>query len=167
MSALYALYPNPDSAQAAVDNLRAAGVDDRDITVISPEPFDEYESSRRDGATWLYWSAGVGGALGLCAGYLLTTLTQRAWPLVTGGMPIVAPWPNLVVMFELTMLGGILATVITLVVEARIARRQPALYDPGVSDGNVLVGIANPPAGDVESVRAALLTNPAVQIKTL
>ena len=37
----------------------------------------------------------------------------------TGNMPIVAWWPNLIVMFELTMLGAILATVITLFVSAR------------------------------------------------
>ena len=33
-------------------------------------------------------------------------------------MPIVAWWPNLIIIFELTMLGAILATVVTLFVTA-------------------------------------------------
>ena len=40
MSAVYALYGDPDSAQVAVDRLRAIGVPDPDIVVISSEPFE-------------------------------------------------------------------------------------------------------------------------------
>ena len=110
MRALYALYSDPDTAQRAVDSLRRAGVADRQITVISSEPFEEYEFSHRDKPTWIFWIAAGGGALGLVLGYLLASGTQRAWPLSTGGMPIVAMWPNIIIMFELTMLGAILAT---------------------------------------------------------
>ena len=39
------------------------------------------------------------------AAVLLTTGTELAWPLNTGGMPIVAWWPNLVIIFEMTMLA--------------------------------------------------------------
>ena len=38
MKAIYGLYAHGASAQSAVDRLRAAGVADRDITVLSPEP---------------------------------------------------------------------------------------------------------------------------------
>jgi ActD protein len=58
------------------------------------------------------------------------------------------------VMFELTMLGGILAAVITLLVTARLVRRRPAFYDPAVSDGQILVGVAA--AGDPATVERAL-----------
>jgi hypothetical protein len=59
-------------------------------------------------------------------------------------LPVVAWWPNLIVMFELTMLGGILAAVITLLVTARLPGRLPALYDPAVMDGSILVGVSAP-----------------------
>ena len=55
-------------------------------------------------------------------------------------MPIVAWWPNLIVIFEMTMLGAILATVITLIVTAGLGRRMPTLYDPEVTNGKILVG---------------------------
>ena len=46
-------------------------------------------------------------------------------------MPIVANCPNLIVIFEMTMLGAILATVLTLFVTAKLPRPLPVLYDPG------------------------------------
>ena len=114
MSVIYALYTEPDDVQRAVDGLRAAGLAERAIIVISSEPIEEYEFSHRDKATWLYWIAGGGGVVGLAVATWLTRMTEVAWPLPTGNMPIVAWWPNLIIMFELTMLGGILAAVVTL-----------------------------------------------------
>ena len=71
-------------------------------------------------------------------------MTERAWPLETGNMPIVAWWPNLIVIFEMTMLGAILATVLTLLVTAKLPSRVPPLYDPEVTDGKILVGVVDP-----------------------
>ena len=152
MSVLYALYTEPDDVQVAVDNLRKAGVPEKEIVVISSEPIEEYEFSHRYKATWLYWIAGGGGALGLAIGTWLTRMTELAWPLPTGGMPIVSWWPNLIIMFELTMLGGILATVITLFITAKIPTTENKLYDLRVSDGKILVGVESP----AEPLRAAI-----------
>jgi hypothetical protein len=93
-------------------------VADPDITVISGEPIEGHELGRRDAGTWMWWIASAGGLTGLAFGTWLTWMTETAWPLPTGNMPIVAWWPNLIVMFELTMLGGILAAVVTLPVTA-------------------------------------------------
>lgn len=144
MNAIYGLYDNPVVAQRAVDGLRAAGVADADIQVMSSEPFEEYEFSHRDSATWMHWIAGVGGIAGFTGAYLLTTMTQQSWPIKTSGMPIVAPWPNLIVIFEMTMLGAIVATVLTLFVTAKLPRPMPPLYDPEVSNGYILVGVQQP-----------------------
>jgi hypothetical protein len=81
-------------------------------------------------------------------------------------MPIVAMYPNTIVIFELTMLGAILFTVAALLITTKLPRRQPKLYDPAVSDGKILVGIENPtaPMADIER---ALRASGAEQIKTL
>jgi len=167
LKAIYALYPDPHSAQQTVNDLRSTGISDRDIVVISSEPFEEYEFSHRDGATWLYWIAGFGGTVGLCVAYWLARATEERWPLPTGGMPIVAMWPNLIVMFELTMLGGILATVIALLVTTRLLRRQPPLYDPEVSEGKILVGIENPAAASIAQIERALGGSGVGRLKTV
>jgi len=155
MTAIYGLYDNPDTAQRAVDGLRAAGVADADIQVMSSEPFEEYEFGHKDSATWIHWIAGLGGVVGLTGAYLLTTLTQQSWPLRTSGMPIVAPWPNLIVMFEMTMLGAILATVLTLFVSAKLPKPLPALYDPEVSNGYILVGVQQPATDLTDALTSA------------
>src|SRR5262245_2838354 len=154
MSAVYALYANGHAAERAVRALRAAGVDDRDITVISNEPLEQFEFSELHKATRIWYIASLGGLLGLIGGTWLTRMTELARPLPTGNMPIVAWWPNLIVIFELTMLGAILATVATLLVTGGLVRRRPALYDPAVSDGRILVGVEA--ARDEQAVERAL-----------
>lgn len=143
MKAIYGLYDDPNVAQQAVDNLREAGVADAEITVISSEPFDHFEFGHRDAGTAMPWIATAAGAFGLLLTYYLLGASQRSWPLVTSGMPVVPLWTNLIIIFEMTMLSAILATVVTLIYTAFISERGK-LYDPEVSDGYILVGVENP-----------------------
>ena len=162
MSAIYALYPDPDSAQRAVNGLYAAGIAETSVVVMSSEPFEEQPFAHRDKATWLWYIAVAGGAFGLAFSTWLTRMTELAWPLPTGNMPIVAWWPNLIVMFEMTMLCAILATVITLFVTAKLPGRGAALYDPAIMDGKILVGVTDP--ADVAAIERAL-SAPGAEIK--
>jgi hypothetical protein len=148
MSAIYALYADGAAAQRAVDGLRRAGVADSAITVISDQPMEAYEFGEMNRATRIWYIASGGGIIGLVFATWLTRMTELAWPLPTGNMPIVSWWPNLIVMFELTMLGAILATVVTLLVTGELVRRRPALYDPQVNDGKILVGVDSPSRTD-------------------
>ena len=146
---VYALFDEADDVQRAVDGLRAVMVPEDEIVVMSSEPIEEYEFSQRDAPTWMPWFAAIGGAVGLIGAIALLVATQNAWPIVTSGMPIVAWWPNLIIMFELTMLGAILATVITLVATAIVPRRAGRMYDGEVSEGYILVGVENARDGTV------------------
>ena len=154
MKAIYGLYNDPHVAQVAVDNLRAVGVADADITVISSEPFDNFEFGHRDAKTAMPWIAAGAGAIGLVLSYYLLGASQRAWPLVTSGMPIVTNWTNLIIIFEMTMLAAILTTVVTLLITAGIPSRGGKMYDPEVSDGYILVGVENP--ADASKLEPAL-----------
>jgi hypothetical protein len=165
MKATYGLYPTPDLAQRAVDRLRRAGIAERDITIISSEPFEEYAFSHYHKETWMYWIAGAGGAAGLALGAWLTSFTEHAWPLPTGGMPIVAWWPNLVVIFELTMLSAIIATVVTLLITTKLPRRPPRMYDAAVSDGLILVGVEGAQAD--EPIRQAMTIDGLARLNTI
>jgi hypothetical protein len=156
MKAVYGLYRTPHAAQQAFDGLREAGIATNAIAVMSSEPMEEWEFGRHDGETVMPWIAVLGAALGLTTGYFLTSLTQSAWPINTGGMPIVTNWTNLIIMYELTMLGAVFATVITLLKTARLPARLPEFYDPAVSDGQILIGVANPPDSNVGDIEHAL-----------
>jgi hypothetical protein len=165
MKAVYALYSHPEAAQRAFDSLKQAGIPDGKITVMSAEPLEEYEFGRKDSRTWMTWIAALGGIIGLTTGYLLTSLTQQAWPINTGGMPIVSNWTNMIIIFELTMLGAVFASVITLLVTARIPGRQSVLYDPEISNGKILIGVDNP--SDAAAVERALRAGGAAIPKTI
>ena len=165
MKAIYGLYTHGADAQTAVDRLRAAGVAERDITVLSPEPREDMPFSHMHSRTYMWSFACLGGVIGFSLATGLALLTETSWPINVGGLPIVAWWPNLIIMFELTMLGAILATVITLIVTARLGRRRPVLYDPEVSRGKILVGVEGARATD--DVQRALLLTPDVSIKTI
>jgi len=154
MRSIYGLYTDPHVAQRAVDNLRAAGVADAEITVMSSEPFDHFEFGHRDAKTAMPWIAAGAAAVGLVVTYWLLGASQRSWPLVTSGMPIVPNWTNLIIIFEMAMLSAIIATVITLLVTARIPSRGGKMYDPEVSDGYILVGVENP--SDADKLEPAL-----------
>ena len=154
MNAVFALYANGDSAERAVNALRSAGVADEAITVISSEPLEHYEFGQMNRGTWIWYIASAGGFAGLAVGAWLTRMTELAWPLPTGNMPIVSWWPNLIIMFELTMLGGILAAVATLLVTAKLPSKRTGLYDPAVMDGQILVGVEDP--SDASAVERAL-----------
>jgi hypothetical protein len=167
MKAVYALYPDGASAQQAVNRLRGAGLADRDITIISPYPLEDQEIGHIDKATWMWWIACGGALAGLLAATALAYVSELSWPIVVGGLPIWAWWPNLIIMFELTMLGAIVATVITLVVTAGLGRGGGRLYDPEVSDGRILVGVENPPDGSVDDLHKALAAPPGAVVKRI
>ncbi len=167
MSTVYALYASGDAAQHAVNSLRAAGYGDSDITVITAAPMEEYEFSHIGRHSFQWYIAAGGGLAGFLFSTWLTTFSEQDWPIVVGNMPIVAWYPNLIVIFELTMLGAILATVVTLIVTAGLGRRRPVLYDPEVSNGKILVGVESPREGDGANIERALLAGAGAELKSI
>ena len=166
MKAIYGLYGDGMSAQQAVNRLRANGVADRAIVVMSAQPMEDFEFGHMDRQTRIWWIACLGGLLGMATAFGLAWITEVSWPINVGGLPTFAWWPNLIIIFELTMLGAILATVVTLFVTAGLGRR-PSFYDPAVSDGKILVGIANPPEASVAALETALGAIHGAQVKTI
>lgn len=167
MKAVYGLYEHGDSAQRAVDQLRAKGYADRDITVLTSEPREDQQFGHIDAKSNMWWIACGGALVGFAAATSLLLYGETSWAMNVGGLPTVAWWPNLIIMFELTMLGAILSTVITLVFTALWSDRKAELYDPAVSDGLILVGIENPQSDAVSDLQQLLATGPDARIKTV
>jgi hypothetical protein len=167
VKAVYGLYGDGQSAQQAVNRLRAAGLSDREITILSAQPMEDFEFGHIDKHSWMWWIACGGGLLGMASAFGLAWLTEMSWPINVGGLPTFAWWPNLIIIFELTMLGAILATVTSLVVTAGLGRGGGALYDPEVTDGSILVGVESPAADRVADLQKALEGAPGARIKTI
>lgn len=167
MRAVYALYRDGQSAQESVNRLRGAGLADRQITILSGQPMEDFEFGHIDSRSYLWWFACAGGLAGMAIGFFLTWLTETSWPMNTGALPVYAWWPNLIIIFELTLLGAILTTVVALLVTAGLPGRGEQLYDPAVTDGSILVGVENPAEGSVDAYEKALGAPPGAVVKRI
>lgn len=109
-SGLLAHYDSQAETRRAIEALREAGFED--LEVFSPVPAPELEEAMGIHSSPVRRWALLGGITGCVAGFLLTTGTSLAYPLVTQGKPIVSLPPFIVIMFELTiLLTGIFALV--------------------------------------------------------
>jgi hypothetical protein len=87
----------------------------------------------------------VGGLTGAATGLAFTTWTSMDWPLVVGGKPIVSIPPYVIIIFELMVLFGALATIIGLFVLSRLPNVKPAIiYDPEFTAGRYGVYVEAP-----------------------
>lgn len=166
MKAIYALYPNGQSAQEGINRLRGVGLADRDITILSAQPMEDFEFGHIDSKNGLWWLAGGGALAGLLLGYWLT-VTVNSWPMNVGALPVYAWWPNLVVIFEVTMFGAILTAVASLLVTGSLPGRGEKLYDPAVTSGQILVGVENPAAASVDEYEKALRSPAGAVVKKI
>src|SRR5262249_14168031 len=94
------------------------------ISVMSSEPL--HLESEGDSRTRISGWSIAGGLVGTATALVLTISTSRHVGLITGGMPIISPWAFGVIVFELTALGGILATLGRMIYEAGLGRRRVA-----------------------------------------
>lgn len=131
--AILGLFPDVGSAAAGSESLERAGFEPGEWDVLSGAPFPHGAFHEHPSPHRLYVFPFVGAACGFAVGLLLTVGTQLANPLVTGGKPILSIPPMINVIYEGTMLGAIIFTVLGIIFESRLPRRQIGVYDPRVT----------------------------------
>lgn len=165
---IYGLFPSPAAADRGLNALRNAGVARERIVVMADQPFEEYEFSHVPHSTAMYKIAALGGIVGGSLGFLLAWYMQTAYPfpLITGGMPLVAPWPTGIVTYELTMLSAIVTTIITLLIMCNLPNwKATKLYDAEVSHGMVLIGVVDPSDASRSDLEKGLTRAGAAKVK--
>lgn len=134
------VFDTPAQANAALRQLKGEGVAASSITVMSSEPL--HLETNVDAKSRIGGFAIAGGLIGAGFALALTSWTSRQVGLVTGGMPILSPWAFGIIVFELTALGSILATLARMVYEAGLGRAGALkAYDPAVADGLIVVSV--------------------------
>ena len=169
MRALYGLYADAEGAQRAVDSLRAASselkFDAKQIIIVSGEPHEGYEFTDSQATSSPYRWAVLGAAIGGATGYLLTTLSQKSYPIHTGGMSLTPGWTNGIIVYEMIMLGAILTTLVVLLIGAGLPNFKGVLSDPEVGKGKILVGVVDPPENSRQELEKRLQRAGAWQVK--
>ena len=97
---------------AKLNELIARGVPASSIEVRTPVPVHEAFHILRTPPSPLGWFTGTGAVLGAATGFGLTIGTVLSWPLITGGKPLISLPPFLIIVFELTILLGAVASIL-------------------------------------------------------
>jgi Na+(H+)/acetate symporter ActP len=157
--AVVATFAAPADAARAIGALRAAGFR---VEAAMPAPFPEVVAALGRPRSRLGLVTFPGAIAGLLAGTALTVGTSVAWPLVTGGKPIVSIPPFVIVIFELTVLVGALVNLAAVAVGSlRGARREAAVSRPRAVEDRVAVLAAG---ADREAARRILREGGAEEV---
>ena len=101
------------------------------LETFSPYPDEKLYELTEPGRSPVRWMTLLGSVAGALFGLALTIWTTLQWPLlITGGKPLISLPPFLIIVFELTILLGALATVVGFLywgVVGRLCRSLP--YD--------------------------------------
>jgi len=143
-----AKFSEPGGARTAIRQLIQSGIDPGAMEVMTSQPIHGEPFLPEKKPTKLRTWALAGAAAGMLGGFLLATVTALNYPIVKGGMPIVAPWTVGIIAYEATMLGAVLATLAGLLVELRLPNFKGLPYDESVADGGVLLAVRIAPGAE-------------------
>lgn len=136
-----------------VRRLRREGY--KELRINSPAPFHEIEEVLGPRVSSVRVYTLMGAILGFVSGFALTIGTSLAWPLITGGKPIISIPPFLIIVFELTILFGGIGALIGVLLNARLPRISfDSTYDPRFSEDlfGVFVSCAKENFSSVEEI---------------
>jgi molybdopterin-containing oxidoreductase family membrane subunit len=157
-----------DTTVRALEELRAKGY--HDLTVYTPLPVHEIEDvlDRDRPVSRVRVFTLLGGIVGLISAWLLTQWTAMKWGLFVGGKPPigfpVSP-PYIIIMFEMLVLFGGIATLIGMVVLARLPKFKPSpAYDPRFTNDRFGVAVHCAPER-APSVREILRSAGAEEVR--
>ena len=131
VSAVLASFETIEAVSAAANGLRQTAL--QHATVYSPVYAEEFHGEAAVGESRIGFLSLAGAIIGAAAGLLLTIGTSMQWPLITGGQPIISLPPFFVISFELTILFGVIATVLGMLWGVRRSTTKTGSYQPRFS----------------------------------
>jgi hypothetical protein len=159
------VFAHVDTTLDAIRKLRAKGFSE--LTVYTPVPVEEIEEEIekvRPLSNVRFFTL-VGALTGTATGFFLTIWSSLKWELITGGKAPVSFPPFVIIAFELTILFGGLATLVALLLLAKLPKTRPSLtYDPRFTVDRFGVAVACPPE-TADQVRALLTGAGAEEVR--
>jgi Alternative complex III, ActD subunit len=122
------LFVDPRGALAAAAKLKGAGF--TALAVISPIPLEGAEATLGEKKSIIKRFTFFGAILGGASGFTLAAGTAVLYLHPTGGRPIIPFPPFLIITYEMTILFGILATVIGFLISSRLPAIRDRAYAP-------------------------------------
>lgn len=129
------IFDSAEAAANATDTLAESGLNQENFDVLTGTPYPEGAFGEREVKHHVYVFPIVGALMGFTIALLLTAGTQLAYPLVTGGKPILAIPAMMPIMYEGTLLGAVIFTIVGILFESRLPRPRLSPYDPRITEG--------------------------------
>lgn len=159
------LFHDPDSALKAAGDLMHAGFARPEL--LSPIPVhgaDEVLGPKKSVIKRFTFFGGIFGAL---AGFSLAAGTAVLYLHPTGGRPIITIPPFLIITYEMTILFGILATVLGFFISARLPAIRERLYVPEVAVDKFAVTVVCDTQDNFGRAEAILCAAGAEEVRNL
>ncbi len=164
-TSILGLFQQPEPAADAMDGLKEAGFELGTFDVLTGTPYPEGAFGEHVPQHRLFRFPAFGAIIGFTLSIFLTAATQLAYPMVTGGKPILSIFAMLIIMYEMTMLAGVIATVIGIIFESRLPNLKPGVYDTRITEGWIGVVITFDDESKVAEAENVLNKAGALEIK--
>ena len=128
MPKLVGIFEQPLAVAEVALHLRQRGFEE--LEIYSPVPSHELDRALDEKPSRVRIFTLVGGLLGVVTGYAMTIWMSNDWPIMIGGKPFASVAPYTVIAFELTILLGVLFTVLGLFVVGRLPYGRFGRTDP-------------------------------------
>jgi hypothetical protein len=134
------LFSGPDAALAAAGKLKGAGF--QSPALMSPIPIEGVEEVLGKKKSVIRRFTLFGTIVGGMSGFLLAAGTSVLYVHPTGGRPIITIPPFLIITYEMTILFGILFTVLGFFISSRLPAIRERVYVPETAVDKFAVSVA-------------------------
>jgi hypothetical protein len=159
------LFRDPDSALAAARRLKSAGMDE--LEILSPIPIHGIDDVLGPKKSVIKRFTFFGGIFGGLSGFALAAGTAILYVHPTGGRPIITLPPFLIITYEMTILCGILATVLGFLISARFPAIRERVYAPEAAVDKFAVAVACDSADAASIAEAILFEAGAIEVRNI
>lgn len=159
------LFHEPEGALEAAGKLKSAGFARPEL--MSPIPLEGVEEVLGEKKSIIKRFTLFGAIFGGFSGFLLAAGTAVLFVHPTGGRPIITFPPFLIITYEMTILFGILATVLGFLISARLPAIKERLYVPETAVDQFAVTVACDSDEQFGQATAILLEAGADEVRQL
>src|SRR6202142_198153 len=163
--ALFSDFEAAAKAIAALRESRLEGFRMRDVTLKSPIDHPECAEELGERPVYIQLFTLMGAVLGSSLGFLAISSAQANFlRQPRGGFPIVPVPPNMVITYELFILGAVFFTIIACYVVFALHSVKSSLYSADISVDKIGILVEADPAA-IPALRAVFSTHHALEIK--
>ncbi len=141
---LLGLFDNVEIVADVVDDVRALGIADRQVEVLSNVPYPAKFFGRKATRLWFLPFALGGALLGALTAYFISRITPQLYAVHVGGQALTPVPPAAIMYFEFVSLFTMLGSFLGFIVQNRFPVMAPRIYDERITDGYIGVAVRAP-----------------------